>query len=279
MTNFQNGIESQDTIFECKRCGQCCRIFGKQIRYILDPEDTNWSKLPKVYKNIIKKFNSNNKSELFPLLLHRKKKFLKMHKKAFFIPTKIEYLAYLLKKSHLEYPKEERLVQDMFESLVRFSDLPEATECIFLTQRDGKSTCTINQVHPNMCDSYPKNKGYVCINQKKRYFTKTYLDFKKKSLKYELHILNEMIPYFKEHNLEYSFDIIAFLMDFGFFKYDHIENFFITKLNWSKMDFKYALKDLMRYGLIFSSIRQNSQHLECISSELLKKKLQNHFPS
>ncbi|MCP4763967.1 MAG: hypothetical protein GY870_19500 [archaeon] len=271
--------------FECKRCGSCCIQFSSQIMYIIEPEEENWSKLADYYKHIVISFNQSNqpKTNEFPFRVNRGKKIGENEnkKKFYFIPTKLEYLAYKLK---IDYNKKEndekknkkekeKKATDYFNILIKFSEFNHANECLFLTEKEGITECTINNNHPKMCDDYPSNKGDVCLNQKERYFTKKYLNFKKESVKREIEVINKIFPYFSEHNLD-SLTIITFLMDFGVFQYDKVENFFITKIGWIPEDFKYAIKDLQRFGLLFGTMKNDNRVIESISSSSLKKKIE-----
>ncbi|MHA1728988.1 MAG: hypothetical protein ACTSWY_09675 [Promethearchaeota archaeon] len=267
--------------FECKRCGLCCRFFSKQVRYIIEPEEENWSKLPGFYKEIIINFNSgNSRKEIFPLYLSRDKKYRNMHKQVFFIPTKLEYIYYLMKdrpdlqdQSHRQIHKLEDILYNGHSGLLSFSKSERAMECLFLTERNGIAECTINKVHPKMCDIYPENKGYVCLNQKERYFTKIYFNFKKSKFKEVIKVLNYIFPYFSENDMEYAWDLIIFLIDFGFFELEEVKFFFISKLEWNADKFKYVIKNLTRYGLVLNSIRKKKHMIESISSTSIRNKI------
>ena len=261
--------------FICLRCGACCRTFSTQIRYCINPKEDNWDDLDKYFKKIILTFNANSQNEnVFPYRRNRKDFYLNPEKEYFFIPTKLEYLVSVLSSSFKLGNISE--TSKIFNILLDYSSTIPANECLFLTLKNGLPSCTINKTHPEMCDNYPKGKGYVCLNQPDRHFTKTYLNHKIEKFRNEIEILKSVVPYFTEHNLEKSFDLIVFLIDFGFFEYAKVEKFFIMN-GWELMDFKYAVKDLLRFGLIFSYIKDGVKILECISSTSLKKQIEKAF--
>lgn len=273
------------TPFLCKRCGSCCRVFSSQVRYIIDPLDPNWDKLPKIYQDIILGYNNPEHSDFkyYVLRYYHHKKFSHPYSRVYFIPSKIEYLTSVLTKKinqSLNISKNSsdlsiNSIKNQFKILLDFEQTPQALECIFLSEKDGFYSCTINDIHPAMCTNYPSNKGFVCINQKERYYSKQFFNFKKKAFSGEIDLLKQMLSFMNEDDLVKCLDLIAFLIDYGEFRYEDLESFFV-ELGWSKLDFKYSVKDLMRLGILYPAVNKNgNQMLFCISSTAIKTKVKS----
>lgn len=271
--------------FSCKRCGACCRAFSSQVRYIIDPLDPNWDKLPKFYKDIIMGYNDPEHQDFknYVLRFFHHKKFIHPYSRVYFIPSKIEFLCSVISKNFNKNSKKGKIplnlttntINNQFKILLNFEQTPRALECLFLSEKDGIYTCTINEIHPAMCTNYPSNKGFVCINQKERYFSQQFFDFKKRAFSGELDLLKQMLSFMNEEDLIKCLDLIAFLIDYGEFSYEDLELFF-EDLGWSKLDFKYAVKDLMRLGILYPAVNKKSkQTLFCISSTALKTKVKS----
>ena len=274
-----------DSKFTCKRCAKCCTIFGPQIRYIFknpglitaNNDDTdNWLQLDPVYQKIIDEFNVESQYNQYPLMHNRSSKYLQENYTIKYLPTKIEFLThsifhnYLFRNTQSNHPIK---IGSLYTELIKYSESPTALECIFLTKKNGNYFCTIHDKAPNMCKDYPKNNGDVCINQRERYFTDEYLQFKKKQYSAQIIVLNQILPYFAEHELEFTWDLFTFLIDFGFFNYDQLKSFFQSHYQWTESQFKNAVKDLQSFGLIYNISDKNNNVIESISSSLLQKKI------
>lgn len=278
--NQNRNHDEENTTFQCQKCGKCCIKFSGQIRYQINKVEENWRALDPVYREFIQEFNRKKPIKYcYPLRISRIKRIRNEISDFYLIPTKLEFLAMILSSDYRDHKIDSEDASSYFAALVEFSSTSLSKECLFLTHKGNYKICSINNTHPKMCDEYPRNKGYVCINQRERYFSQEYLKFKKKAFTDEVSLLNRFIPYFREHDLEYTWDIIAFLMDFGKFPIEKLEAFF-TDLGWKSLDFKYAVKDLRRYGLIFSTLNNEKEEMvESISSTLLKRKFKNLMKS
>jgi len=220
-------------MWKCDNCGKCCIEFTNQIRF----QDSETllaisEKTPNLQKN--------------PLisLFFRIKDFFKKNidgKEQYFVPTKSEIMPHLNEK-------EKKLFNNSNSADYN------GDECMFLSwktvNKKRTSFCQIHNFSPRMCKDYPSSKGGVCLNHPERYYTMEFLEYQKKKIGFAIKVLRKI--YGEKVKFQIGFDIICFLMDFGRFSYDKVQDFFISNFHISSSEFVSAVQEFVKLSLIFN---------------------------
>ncbi len=219
-------------MWNCDNCGKCCIEYTNQIRFQND-------------ECLLMLFKTSPELQRNPLisLFFRIKEFFKKEiegKIQYFVPTKADLLPYLSEEEKKRF------------NISNNTDL-NGKECMFLSWKTVNhkriSFCQIHDYVPKMCRDYPSSKGGVCLNHPERYYTMEFFEYQKKKIGFAIKVLRKI--YGEKVKFHIGFEIICFLMDFGRFSYDKVQDFFINNFHISSSEFANAVQEFVKLSLIF----------------------------
>jgi len=220
-------------MWNCDNCGKCCIEYINQIRFQSDEKSLD----------LFEKSSDLQQNPLISLFLRIKDLFKKdiNGKIQYFVPTQSEIM------SHLN-EKEKKLFNN--SNSADFN----GKECMFLSWKTVNnkriSFCQIHDYIPKMCRDYPSSKGGVCLNHPERYYTMEFFEYQKKKIGFAIKVLRKI--YGEKVKFQLGFDVICFLMDFGRFSYDKVQDFFISNFHISSSEFVSAVQEFVKLSLIFN---------------------------
>jgi len=244
-------------MWNCDNCGKCCIEYANQIRFQSDE-----------YLLILLEKSPNQQQNPLIHLFFRIREFFKKvidGKIFYFVPTKADLLPYLSEK--------EKKIFNISSN----TDL-NSKECMFLSWKyvSNKriSFCQIHDFSPKMCRDYPTSKGGVCLNHPERYYTMDFFKYQKNKIGFAIKVLRKI--YGEKVKFQIGFDIICFLMDFGRFSYDKVQDFFISNFHISSSEFVSTVQEFVKLSLIFN-VNGEIESISIKETELMVNDLMENF--